>query len=55
MTEIPINRLTFYQSRVLEQNENLKNKNSSLDIDFDQTDKWMIADTGYYLRNQTNF
>jgi len=74
ITEIPINRLSFYQNRVLEQDENyfsqspgqgfnlsqhelkkrllsnLKNKNSSLDIDFDQTDEWMINDTGYCLR-----
>jgi len=29
---------------------NLKKKNSSLEIDFDQTDEWMIHDTGYALR-----
>ena len=74
ITEIPINRLSFYQSRVLEEDadyfsqnpgkgfnlsqqelkkrllSNLKNKNPSLDIDFDQTDEWMINDTGYCLR-----
>jgi len=65
ITEIPINRLTYYQSCVLEESEgfnlsendlknrlfsNLKKKNSSLDIDFDQTDEWMIHDTGYSLR-----
>jgi len=79
ITEIPINRLTYYQSLVLEQDEdyfkakpgmgfnlsendlknrlfsNLKKKNSSLEIDFDQTDEWMIHDTGYSLRfNKTN-
>ena len=74
ITEIPINRLSFYQNRVLEQDKdyfsqnpgmgfnlsqqelkngllsNLKKKNSSLDIDFDQTDEWMINDTGYCFR-----
>jgi len=74
ITEIPINRLSFYQSQVLEEDadyfiknpgkgfnlsqrelkkrllSNLKKKNYSLDIDFDQTDEWMINDTGYCLR-----
>ena len=74
ITEIPINRLTYYQSQVLFEDEdyfkenpgngfnlsqknlqnrllsNLKKKNSSVDIDFDQTSEWMIHETGYSLR-----